>query len=292
MEEVEMLHGEINHFLYTVEPASVENASDDSTPAFLGGSESLDPMVNLHCPDCGANVLGQSLDFPAGIAHCTKCQTDFPIETAAVYLDVPAPENITIERTDDSLTMRYVPDVSKGTLYAQVAVACFCLLMFAGMFVWLAVRCILEGNIFLGLMGASVILPAMGVIYLALINETNAFFCDWTIFLDANEARFELRCKKHRKTVVIPREKIIEACPNTQSSNPLLHVRLGRFPEFLWCRDSTGGHFLLDDGTKHYLPLGTTEARRRTKMYEVREWMLATLNEFLAAHRAGTEPQS
>jgi hypothetical protein len=278
-QEAEMLRGEINHFLYTVEPVRLENASDDSTAAFLGGSESLDPAITLHCPYCGANVAGQSLDFPAGTAHCTKCQTAFPIENAVVYLAVTAPENIPVERTDDSLTMRYVPDDNKGTYYILLALYCLGMLVYGGLFVGLAVHCILEGNTFFLIFASATFFLLMGIAHFGFINDMNAFFCDWTIHLDRNEARFELRCKKHRKTVVIPREKIIEACPN-KSENLFRRVRLGRFPEFLCSPGINGGHFLLDDGTKHYLPLGTMDARKR---FEVREWMLAVLNEFLVA---------
>jgi hypothetical protein len=254
-------------------------------------------VVNLHCPDCGANVLGQSLDFPAGTAHCAKCRTDFPIETAAVYLAVSAPENITVERTDDSLTMRYVPDADKRCRYVTIGLYYVTILMIIGVLAGLItflvhyVMVANSGMIVRVSVDVVIALPMCVFWYFLTMDAKKSCFCDWTIFLDANEARIELRCKKHRKTVVIPREKIIEACPN-KSENLFRLVRLGRFPEFLWCRDSNGGHFLLDDGTKHYLPLGTTDARRRTKMYEVREWMLAVLNEFLSAHRSVTEPQS
>ena len=80
---------------------------------------------------------------------------------------------------------------------------------------------------------------------------------------------------------MISRNRIIEACPNEHVKNIFLHLRFGSFPEFLWNRDSIGSHFLLDDGTKHYLPLGSVAQR---KVREVRSWMLAALNFFLASH--------
>jgi hypothetical protein len=53
MDETQMLCGAINHFLYTVEPTRFENVHDEVEPAFLGGTESFDPEIGLHCPDCG-----------------------------------------------------------------------------------------------------------------------------------------------------------------------------------------------------------------------------------------------
>ena len=121
--------------------------------------------------------------------------------------------------------------------------------------------------------------PLYVFLYFTYMQEIKALYCDWTIYLNADEARFELRCKKHRKTVVIPRDKIIEARINDNRS--FKKIRFGHFPEFLWCRECVGGHFLLEDGTKHYLPLGTVNERKR---HEARNWMIATLNGFLAAH--------
>ena len=81
--------------------------------------------------------------------------------------------------------------------------------------------------------------------------------------------------------MVIPRESIIEAKANDDAKNSFKKIRFGPFPEFFLCRDSIGGHFLLDDGTKHYLPLGSIDPR---KVREITNWMLATLNGFLAEH--------
>jgi hypothetical protein len=230
--------------------------------------------------------LSQSLNFPNDTAHCAECQADFPIENAAAYrVETPAnkqPENITIEQTDDSMTMRYVPAFGKWALYGNMAAIYFCVLMFAGSYAFLVFAFVREGNI-IGLIGVSVmILPMIGFIFFMFYNEYKALFCDWTIHLDANEVRLELRCKKHRKTIAIPRTSIVEACPNPRESSPF-PMRFGRFPDFLWSRRPFGGHLLLADGTKHYLPLGTTDQH---KAGEITIWMLTTINGFLAAHPA------
>ena len=295
-EEIETLRGEINHFLYTVEPAQLEMASGDWEPAFLGGTESFDPEIVLHCPDCGTRLevgnrppggcVGDSrLTF-----HCHSCNADFPIDQGIAYRieAIPGgqPESIALERTDDSLTMRYVPNFSKWVLYGNVVAGWFCILMFVGMFAFSVVLMFQEGKMsMIGLILMSVLcfVPFILFIvwlYFMVMQESNTFYCDWIIHLDTNEARFDIRCKKRCKTIVIPREKIIEARIN-EDTKGFKKLRFGYFPEFLECRDGVGGHFLLDDGTKHYLPLGSVDQR---KVREVTNWMLATLNGFLAEH--------
>jgi hypothetical protein len=144
MQEVEMLRGEINHFLYMVEPRHSRESGNlavchpresrglgscvkisrldsrfrgnddlrENVPAFIGGTESFDPEVALHCPGCGAKLTGESLDFHTGTAHCESCAADFAMENATAYrieaMPDALPEFMTVEKTDDSLTMRYV----------------------------------------------------------------------------------------------------------------------------------------------------------------------------------------
>ena len=289
-EDIEVLRGEINHFLYTVEPSQLEMASDDWEPTFLGGTESLDPEIGLHCPDCGAKFTSDTLDCPTSNAHCHSCNTTFPIDHAVAYrievITDKQPANITVEQTDDSLTMRYIPNVSKGMLYGNLAAGWFCIFMFVGMFAFSVVLIVQEQKISaIGLIVMSVLyfIPFTLLIvwlYFMVTQEINTVFCDWTIHLDKNEVRFDLRCKKRRKTIVIPREKIIEAAMNVDTKG-FRKIRFGLFPEFLWCRESVGGHVLLDDGTKQFLPLGSVDQRR---MREVTQWMLAMFNGFLATH--------
>ncbi|MCL2710349.1 MAG: hypothetical protein FWE95_05670 [Planctomycetaceae bacterium] len=295
-EEIETLRGEINHFLYTVEPTQLEMASDDGEPAFLGGTESLDPEIALHCPDCGTRL--QVGNRPPGgcvgdsrlAFHCNSCNADFPIDHAVAYKieAIPGgqPDSIAVECTDDSLTMRYVPDAEKGMRYVNIVLCYICLLMFVGGFAFSVGMLIYHAMIlhmgmiifsagFLVVMG-----PMLAFLFFMCYQELKSFYCDWTIHFDTHEARFELRCKKRRKTIVIPRERIVEARIN-EDTKGFKKLRFGPFPEFLWCRESSGGHFLLDDGTKHYLPLGSVDQR---KVREVTNWMLATLNGFLAEH--------
>ena len=100
MDKPQMLRGAINHFLYTVEPmeagsnmesGSVTAWSDRIAPeyrqndTFLGGAESFDPEVGLHCPDCGARLSSDSLDFPNGRVHCNSCNKTFSIDNAVAY---------------------------------------------------------------------------------------------------------------------------------------------------------------------------------------------------------------
>ncbi|MCL2744921.1 MAG: hypothetical protein FWE67_13835, partial [Planctomycetaceae bacterium] len=285
-EEVESLRSEINHFLYTV---PIMQAGSEAT--FLGGAESNDPEVALHCPHCGAKLSGEALDFSAGNAHCHSCNTDFPMDNAAAYRiyvkESKQPENITVEQTDDCLTMRYVPNFGKGTKYGILAAGWFCILMFAGMFVLMPVSFAFDARMNMSILKwcifSVIFFIPLGLVLtfmcLAFYQDIKALYCDWTIYLNEDEARFELRCKKHRKTVVIPRDKIIEARINDNRS--FKKIRFGHFPEFLWCRECVGGHFLLEDGPKHYLPLGTVNERERRM---VTYWMLAKLNGFLAAH--------
>ncbi|MCL2306200.1 MAG: hypothetical protein FWC43_12725 [Planctomycetaceae bacterium] len=286
--EVGVLRGEINHFLYTVEPVRLESMDGYSPPAFLGGAESPDPEIGLHCGDCGARLTSESLDFPDGTAHCDTCQKVFSIENASAYrIDAMAssqPENITVEETDDRLTMRYVPRFTKWSVFGNEAGFYFCILMFAGMFA-LAIGLVICDENVQGLWiifwsSFSIVSGAMIVfLYFTLADEKNALYCNWTIHLDADDARLELRCKKRMKTIVISRAKIIEARSNEREE---LHkmFRFGYFPDFLWSRRIYGGHFLLKDGTKHYLPLGSVNIHKRR---EVRNWMLTTLNRFLAS---------
>jgi DNA-directed RNA polymerase subunit RPC12/RpoP len=310
--EFEMLRGEINHFLYTNEPRMSDKINEPRmlksgdrekalpTPRsltfaarcfynnapFIGGTESFDPEVALHCPDCGAKLTAESLDFHTGTAHCELCTADFPVEhiasyriepTAETQTDTP-PEFITVEKTDDSLTMRYVSQHSKMFLYGAWAASDFFLLFLAGVMGWLIIIKILEGSI-IGAIFFTLYFGTMYMIpYFLLTDAKNTLFCDWTIHLAPDEVRLELRCKKRRKTIVIPREKIIEARRNEQME--LWHmVRVGHFPDFLWSRKPFGSHLLLDDGTKHHLPLGTVDTR---KGRDVTAWMLATINGYLA----------
>jgi hypothetical protein len=296
--EAEMLRNEINHFLYTVEP-SVSFVNSSCPPwlnlpqrtqrihgvhgeTFLGGTESFDPVVGLHCPNCGAKLPSSSLDFPGGNAHCDHCRKNFPIENAVAYkievIPHQQPECITVERTDGSMTMRYVPDYDKGFKYLHIGLHYFCLLFFVGTFILMLAFAILQpipGLIMFCLFAWLIVLC-----YFMYKQELNAIYCDWTIRLDANEVRFELRCKKRSKTVVISRSTIIEARKNETESG-FKKFRFGSLPEFLWSRDHFGSHFLMSDGTKHYLPLGTVDQR---KVQETTNWMLAELNGFLAGH--------
>jgi len=317
--ETEALRSEINHFLYTVEPPHHEKLRADSKPAFLSGTESLDPEIGLHCPDCGARLLPEKVGnrppggcvgdsrqkrdtathsaeyrtLPPGgrqptfVAQCDSCHQSFPIENAAAYridtVENKQPESITVEQTDDSLTMRYVPTYEKSKLYANMICGYICILMFAGMLGALVFWAIHAEGMAIGfwIIFFALIVPMIVFSCFCLTEETNVFYCDWTIHLDTTEARFELRCKKRLKTIVIPREKIVEALPNERTENPFKMVRYGYFPDFLWSRKHFGGHLLLEDGTKHYLPLGTLDNR---KQQEVTNWMLTTLNRFLVAH--------
>jgi hypothetical protein len=253
----------------------------------VGDSRQEPVRSTAHCCPAVSNLP----DFPNGRVHCNSCNKTFPIENAVAYkIEVIAdkqPDSIAIERTDDSLTMRYVPDAEKGLRRINIVACYICLLMFTGMLAAMIgmlvhnvmvahIGMIIFGTGFLILMG-----PMVVFLYFACNNDLKACYCDWTIQLDTNEARFELRCKKHRKTVVIPREKIIEAKSNDDAKNSFKKIRFGPFPEFLWCRDRIGGHFLLDDGTKHYLPLGSVDQR---KVRDITNWMLAALNGFLAEH--------
>jgi hypothetical protein len=309
--EAEMLRSEINHFLYTIhesrERNNVERPDAPGVPAkypvtslrcvpgfhvhdvgtFLGGTESFDPEVALHCPDCGAKLPSSSLDFPGGNAHCDTCRKDFPIENAVAYkievIPHQQPECITVERTDDSMTMQYVPNYDKGYKYFYFGIHYFGVLMFIGMIalsVFLLVR--EPAVIMFVLLGLSV-LVYVPLLY-ACMQETKSIYCDWTIHLDANEVQIELRCKKRCKMVVIPREKIIEARRN-EGMRGFPKFRIGSLPEFLWSREQFGSHFLMNDGTKHYLPLGTVDQR---KVQETTNWMLAELNGFLAGHPRDT----
>jgi hypothetical protein len=77
----------------------------------------------------------------------------------------------------------------------------FCLFMFVVMFVGLIallVHGVMIGHIGLIIMGTlfSVLgIPMLVFCFFGVIQELNAFYCDWEIHLDTNEARFELCCK-------------------------------------------------------------------------------------------------
>jgi uncharacterized Zn finger protein (UPF0148 family) len=77
---------------------------------FLGGAESFDPEIALHCPDCGAKLSSDSLDFPNGHVHCHSCNKTFPIESTVTYrievIKGTQPESVSVEQTEDSLNSK------------------------------------------------------------------------------------------------------------------------------------------------------------------------------------------
>ena len=210
LEEVEMLRAEINYFLYTIEPS---RQGSGGKAAFLGGAESFDPEIGLHCPDCGAKLTGTSLDLPDGTAHCPACRTDFPIDDAVAYrIDMIAdrqPEHITVEQTDDRLTIRYAPMFSKAFLYGNLAMCYVCIFMFVGMLGGLLI-CIMRAEgaaqiIFFGIIGILCVVFSV-YFYLMCMQDRNALFCNWMIQLDSDEVRLELCCKKRSKTGDFPQQ--------------------------------------------------------------------------------------
>lgn len=295
--DVEVLSARINHFLYTVPPLPDENKeTDQSEPMCLGGVTSLDPVVRLHCPDCGAAIESEQLDFPQQTGTCPVCEKNIPVGNLVAwkveYRESSKPNNIDVEQTDDTLEIRYTADHDKWLVRFNVAASWFVVVMFIGLMAGLLIAFAqTERSLFDWLFLGGFFLLPMGIalcfIFWMLKQEADAFYCEWTIRIDSERFEIEQRCKKWKNTVSIPRRQIVEALPNEKQESFWEVLRSRNKYLFLECLQPQGAHLLLADGSKQFLPL--CSVGNAPSGEEIRKWLLATLNGFLASHRWTTE---
>ncbi len=277
--------------------------------------------VRLFCPACSSRLCAGEIDVPANQGQCRNCHATFPLEKASVFLlerenvqpgaewsDPPRLPGLFVQEIDGNdtesveLVVRYRPPRSSrnrrifeniGATLGMIfltGLGLLCVGYFPGM-ILSKHGLSLDGHAIVAMLCFGVIFTVACSPYalifisaaLGTFDELRSGRAAWMIRLDARRMLVSRCYGKHRETVEIDRNRIVEVRigdgPSPFFTALCGRPVFGRFPSILCSRGASRIELILDDGSIEYLP---QPPKRSQNALDRARWLKNRLADFLA----------